>query len=391
MKERIEAIAKQELLVWARESYGLNIEDAAKKIGVNIERLQGWESGGFKPTINQLRKMARVYKRPLAVFFLHEVPKTFDAMRDFRKISDISDYYYSPNLNLEIRRTQYKRDIALELFEELEEKVPEFTEKASLKENPELLSNRIRSLLNISIEKQYKWKDSYQSFNAWKESIENLGILVFQTTHTSRIDLSVMRGFSISDKLLPVIVVNSKDSTNGKTFTLLHEFTHLLLHNAGICNLEHYDNPKDEKQQTEVFSNYVSGAVLVPKDILLKNQLIQKKGRSKIWDDNEISELAALFSVSREVILRRLLIFEKTTESFYKGKREEYLELYSKFERSENRGFPPYYRLVLRNNGTAFSRLILNAYYQNVITSSAVSDFLGTKLKHLPSIERAIS
>ena len=40
MPSRVDAIINHDLLVWARESIGLDIEDAAKKIGVKPERLE---------------------------------------------------------------------------------------------------------------------------------------------------------------------------------------------------------------------------------------------------------------------------------------------------------------------------------------------------------------
>lgn len=78
------AIVNPELLVWARTSGRFQTAIAAMKIGVSEERILERESGARSPSVAQLWKMAEVYKRPLAVFFLPEPPKTFDAMRDFR-------------------------------------------------------------------------------------------------------------------------------------------------------------------------------------------------------------------------------------------------------------------------------------------------------------------
>lgn len=35
-----------EILRWAREFYNMNAEDAAKAIGVDVERYCNWEAGG---------------------------------------------------------------------------------------------------------------------------------------------------------------------------------------------------------------------------------------------------------------------------------------------------------------------------------------------------------
>ena len=41
--------------------------------------------------------------------------------------------------------------------------------------------------------------------------------------------------------------------------------------------------------------------------------------RSEGWSEAQISELARRFNVSREAILRRLLTFDRTTNSFYRA------------------------------------------------------------------------
>lgn len=84
--ERVEALITPALLVWARETAGFDIPTAAKKIGVQPDRLAGWEQGQRRPSIPQLRKLANVYKRPIAVFYLPEPPAAEAVIRDFRRL-----------------------------------------------------------------------------------------------------------------------------------------------------------------------------------------------------------------------------------------------------------------------------------------------------------------
>ncbi|MCH8055736.1 MAG: helix-turn-helix transcriptional regulator, partial [Deltaproteobacteria bacterium] len=126
MRKRVEAIIKPELLSWARESGGFTVEAAAEKAHVKPEKLLTWERGEQRPTIIQLRNLANVYKRPLAVFYLPEPPKTFDAMHDFRRLPGEAAERKSPELRLEIRRSQQRRELALDLYEDLEGTLPSF-------------------------------------------------------------------------------------------------------------------------------------------------------------------------------------------------------------------------------------------------------------------------
>jgi Zn-dependent peptidase ImmA (M78 family) len=100
--------------------------------------------------------------------------------------------------------------------------------------------------------------------------------------------------------------------------------------------------------------------------------------------------LADRFSVSREVLLRRLLIVGKTTEEFYESKRRQYLAHYASMRERTSRGGPPVHRLAVRNNGRRFTRLVLDAYELEKISPADVVDYLGTSLSHLENIDREV-
>src|SRR4051812_38005532 len=106
-----------DVLRWARESNGLSLDEAAKKLRIGRIVLELWEEGapGEEPTLAQLRNLARVYKRPLAVLLLAEPPSGFDVLRDFRLLSAGSDRPWSPALHAEFRRVQTQREVASEL------------------------------------------------------------------------------------------------------------------------------------------------------------------------------------------------------------------------------------------------------------------------------------
>jgi len=105
MTASVKAIIKPEILVWARTSAGYrDLDEAATKVGVKPEKLAAWESGSDSPTVVQLRKVAGVYKRPIAVFYLPNVPKGVDVLHDFRTVYGGKAGEYSPALRFEIRR-----------------------------------------------------------------------------------------------------------------------------------------------------------------------------------------------------------------------------------------------------------------------------------------------
>ena len=383
MASRVEALVKPELLRWVREDTGLTIEEAARKVPVKPERLESWERGEARPTVHQLRKLAQAYKRPLAVFYLSVPPKTFEPLHDFRRLPDEANGQASPELRFEVRRAHNRRQVALELYAELGISPPDFAATANRSEDPERLGFQIRDLLGITYQQQVGWEDRYDALKGWRSALESLGLLVFQATD---IKVSEMRGFSISDRPLPVIVVNIKDSPRGRIFTMLHELAHILLKEGGLCDLEEGSHHSFHEQQIEVFCNRIAGTTLVPMEYLLAEGIVARKGRSPEWTNEEIKSLADRYNVSREVILRRLLAIGYTTEDFYRMKREEYKSL----KIVAKGGFAPPDRMAISTNGYRFIRLVLDSYYQEKITSSDLSDFLGVRLKHMPKIEKEV-
>ena len=375
------------LLVWARESFGYDLDQAAQKIGVSTKRLASWEHGEEKPSISQLRKIASVYKRPIAVFYLPEPPRTFDAMRDFRRLPEDEREHFSPELLLEFRRARERREGALDLMKELGEEPKEFALRFQMTENPKAIAQKTREWLGVSFEQQIAWKTPYEALNYWVSSLENLGVLVFQA---SKISIGQMRGFAISETVLPVIVLNGQDTPRGRIFSLFHELTHLFLNQTGVSDAEERFTVQSEEDQIEVFCNRVAGEVLVPADRLLQEKAVIAKRDLESWSDEELKQLADTFMVSREVILRRLIFVRKTTARFYEQKRNEFLMAYKEAREASGTGFVPYPKLVVRNLGSYFVKLVLDAYYNDVITSSDLSDYLHIKIDNLGKIEQEV-
>lgn len=379
-----EALINPQILAWARESAGFYIEEAAKKVPIEPEKLRSCEIGTERLTVSQLRKLCNVYKRPLAFFYLPHPPQPENLPKDFRRLKKDEDEKLSPNLLLEIRRAKYRREVALDLFKELEIEIPKLRIKATLTDNVYEVGKNVRKLLRVSLKQQEKIKKE-SLLNFWREKVEDLGVLVFSA---SLIDLKVMRGFSIDKNPLPIIVLNSKDHHKARIFTLFHELIHLLLHSGGICDL-------GEQNKIEIFCNAVAGEVLVPTDWLQSLPIVQQHQGKSEWINDDVYNLAERFGVSREVILRRLLAIDKTTEYFYKQKREQYQAEYRikiNQDKAEKKSFPiPQHYKVLNKTGRKFAKLVFESYHQNKIGLLDVSEYLGTKLKHLPNIEQSLN
>jgi Zn-dependent peptidase ImmA (M78 family) len=373
----IEVPVQPKVLIWARESIGKGIEEAAKKLDMTPEEFLEFETGTKKPRLTQLEKLANLYKRPVAALLLSKPPPLPPLPKDFRTLPYKKPF--SSETLLALRRARRLQNLADELAKELnyeirrnftEVKLPE---REKISDTAETLAIEERTRLGINIEDQFNWKDNIQALDEWRSVIERLGVLVFQL----RMPVDETRGFTLTEGSFPIIVINGKDSHNGRIFTLFHEYCHLMLHDTGVCG-----EMMKSDLEIEIFCNHYAGAFLVPGDSLLKHELIQPFKGSIEWPDDILDKLSKDFKVSNPVILRRLLELKRTTKDFYVKKLEEWRP------HKSGGGGRDMARECLRNNGGTFVSLVLNAYGRERITPADVADYLGTRLQHIPEIER---
>ncbi|MGZ9034941.1 MAG: ImmA/IrrE family metallo-endopeptidase [Rhodospirillales bacterium] len=147
-----------------------------------------------------------------------------------------------------------------------------------------------------------------------------------------------------------------------------------------------------------MFCNAVAAAALMPRDRFLGESIVVKHAKGQpSWSDGELVELSRQYGVGREAALRRLLSLGRTSVSFYQQRREQFLaEHKAERERErekqgelEFRRNPPVE--VLSNVGRNFVRLVFDTYYQDRITLSDVSAYLGLRVRHLPLIEQKLA
>lgn len=73
---------------WLRESSGWSLEDVSGHLHVSVNRVSQWEQGGQAPTLNEVKRLAKAYRRPLAAFFLAEPEEEQPLPRDFRRLPE---------------------------------------------------------------------------------------------------------------------------------------------------------------------------------------------------------------------------------------------------------------------------------------------------------------
>ena len=375
---------------WARQKSGYSIEDAAKRINREVKEVEAWESGELKPTLAQARKAAEIYKRPLAVFFLPKPPKDFDTLRDFRKLpKDISEAY-SPQLAYTIRRLQSRQQWISNFLQGEGYKSLGFLGSASVKNNPDRLAAKVRSVVGIEPENILECKSRQDALQLWIDRVEEAGVYVCQAGNLQHEKISVdeARGIALMDKYAPFIFINARDAKAAQLFTLTHELVHLWINEPGLSNLVSSRKSTTDTEKIEVFCNKVAAEILVP-------QLLFKSTHQSIKDkpiEEQIVLMSIKFKVSQEVIARRYLDYGKISPRYYRQLiqrfRHEFLERKEKEkqERRTKEGGPNYYLLKLINNGRAFTQTVINAYKSGEVSGITTANLLEMKINYIPTV-----
>lgn len=387
------------VLKWARESAGYHDQDAAaKRVGVSSLTLKSWESGELQPTIKQLRKAGKTFKRPLAVLLLPEPPKDFDALRDFRKTPAAREEgaTWSPALHGEFRRALSQREVYLELLQLAPGTVPESksTFGTTRSKGTAAVAADLRQLLDMDSWPSSLWSRPRELLNQAVEAVEDLGILVIQTQD---VDINEMRGFSISEWPYPVIALNGSDWPRPRLFTLLHELTHLSLKSGGLCDL--HELPKKNPRtvdDVEHFCNEVAAAILMPQDRILAEPVVEAAGQNYAWSLKELEALTHRFGASTEALLLRLISLKKANWDLYWERKteldKEYKEarLREKEKRRKAKGGPSFYVVKARDLGHAYVHSVLDAYHGSSISSLDVADYLAVRYEQLGKLQEAL-
>ncbi len=388
MPKSVKALITPEVLKWARERrIRLEIDYAAKRLKIEPEDLDAWENGTEQPTFAQLKKIAKLYKTHISIFYLPKPPTDFQPLTDYRVLPEqiAMDEEQIYRLNANIVEAFERRETLIELYKLLEESPPEVTLEVDRQKRPRQVAKKIVEFLEFNRTQLQQAKNPYDALRFWKQTIEAKGILVCQTsvnTHLS-VELETVRGFCIAQRPFPVIVVNPKDSPYERIFTLIHELVHIALGESVIQNTNFEEVNPSNLDPIEVFCNGVAAEVLVPEDELLgliNLEMLQE----------DLPQISKHFHVSPEVIMRRLLTLRKISRRNYQMYRSRQLAKY-KDAPAGTGGAAPYHNRLLNTSGEHFARIAFTAYYEQKITRAELASVLSNSdTKHLTKIESAI-
>ncbi len=371
----------QDILLWARTTAGLSIDDVVKKIGrkgVTNKTVEEWESGKSSPNYKQLERLAyEIYNRPLALFFFPEPPEETSPEQSFRTLPEYEIEHLPPRIRTLLRKAESFQLNLAELYDGINPSTKHIIGNLKFKTNTTVkaMASKVRDYLDVSLEDQSKLKDPEEAFKYWREQFEAVGIYIFKDAFKTD-DFS---GFCLYDDVFPIVYVNNSKSASRQIFTLFHELCHLLFETGGVYVVDdsYIDRIQGDNKKIEVLCNKFAGEFLVP-----QSDFSNRIQGTEI-NDSLIQSLSDEYSVSREVILRRLLDFGRIDQIFYARK----VDSWKKSAKKKQGSGGDYYRTRGAYLGEKYIERAFSFYYQNKIDKSQLADYLDVKDKNIPGME----
>uniref|UniRef100_E6QQ31 IrrE N-terminal-like domain-containing protein n=1 Tax=mine drainage metagenome TaxID=410659 RepID=E6QQ31_9ZZZZ len=372
-----------EVMRWARQSIGLSVSDVALRLKRSAEEIEAWEAGIAFPSYPQLEKLAyQIYKRPLAVFFLPVPPEEVSPVREFRTLPTQDLLTLAVDTHLHLRRAHAYQIALRELFgtNPCEDRI---WQRISLSRTDPVTDQAasIRNHLGITLEDQLRWRDEDSSLKNWRKAIEDRGVFVFKESFEQK-DIS---GFCLADVQFPVVYLNNSTTKTRQLFSLLHELAHLLLSVNGLSKFDkqYIEHLPAQERQIEQFCNAIAAEVLIPaKDF--QQQTARFPADIERASEEQISELAMRYGVSREAILRRFMDQDRVSVAFYEQKSVAWAAQQKKGSGGD------WYASKNTYLSERFAKEVVSRHYKNQLSVEQAADLLGIKPKTFAGLEQRI-
>jgi Zn-dependent peptidase ImmA (M78 family) len=275
-----------------------------------------------------------------------------------------------------------ERDFLLEASKENDISLPLFNMSITLHEDTVLWAKKIRELFDIRLDVQFKCTSSRKFYLYLREKIEAAGVFVHCFTD---VPMEMARALAIYDAAMPIIGLNDDDRAPAKSFSMIHELVHIFKRESSLCN------DMQSVQNEEVFCNAVAGELLVPKSDL--ETIIKAKKIEKSFQKYDIEYLANKFSVSKEVIIRRLLDTGHINKTCYETYADDFrreVDLQKeerKIAKQEGRILPGPKRNISREaiDRTSMSvcNVLFRGYGNEIFSKQDIARHLGISQKHV--------
>lgn len=356
---RLEVPITPSVLKWAINESGYTLPEVSEAIGVRENLLASWLNGDALPSLTEAKALARKLHRQLATFLLPAAPTTPPVAVRFRHPQQGHRRPLNPIERRFIRRAQRLQDVHAWLTSELGVDEPEFA-RESTSTKPSSAAARFRSRLGVSLEQQMVWTSASVAFDAWRDAVERLGIVVvlFPMTEES------CRGFSLWSDRAPLVAVNTAWRDEARIFTLFHEIGHLLTRTDSACALAG-TSVGDAEDLAERWCESFAASVVIPDEAIAT--------LPKVADVRTLARVAGEFKISLRAMAIRLIGVQKASWGLYKS-----IPSASEKKSRGGAGGTGRNRREVREDefGHRGTRVFVDAVRRDIITESQALDYL---------------
>ena len=378
-----------------------------------IDRLTALERGDEEPTRPVLVKMARQYRRPLLAFYLSAPPRRDEHGADFRTLPGTRTSEQGALIAALVRNLRSRQEMVRAALEAEDEAEPlpfvgvlldsgELeTQTGSLRrvlrhnaEAARLLQRALKTIARVlgddlDAAAYFAQPNAEEAFRLLRSRTEGAGAFVLLKgdlgSHHTALDPEVFRGFVIADDVAPFVVINDNDSRSARSFTLLHELTHLLLGQTGFAGVV-------SETEVEEFCNRVAAEWLLPRWALDRVEI----GRGRDFTDQKqrIGAFARKSNLSRTIVAYRLLRANRLEHSTFEQLRAEFREEWQRVrdlrrtKQRESEGGPDYYAVRRHRVGQGLLTFARRLVGSGALSTTKAARILGVKPPHVGKMLR---
>jgi len=383
------------VLVWARETAGLSLDDAAEKIGMQgkaaSERLQAIERGEREPSRAQLLKMSKAYRRSLLTLYLPAPPPKGDRGQDFRTLPQ-QQTPNEPLVDALVRDIRTRQSMVRSVLEDDPDIQPlRFIGSMAMNNGVAAVARSIQQTLGFDVDAYRDEDNADDAFAYLRDKAESAGVFVLLIgnlgSHHTDLDVAAFRGFALADNLAPFVVINDHDARSAWSFTLLHELAHLWLGATGISGS--YGEGRLERFCNDVASSLLlGGGELQGLDV---NQGTEEADAARL-----ISAFAEDRRVSRSMVAYRLFLIGHVSEQTWRKLAASFHQEWvagrnAQRQRAQQREGGPNYYVVRRHRlGRGLLRFVERSIQDGALTPTKASLVLGVKPRSVAPLLSAV-
>lgn len=286
---------------WAVDESGYPLEELAAATGVTSATIESWRAGASQPSLTHLRALASKLKRPLAAFLLPHPPRLPVPALEFRRAPGEQRRHLNPDERRLVRSAARLQRVLSWINRELQR--PQVgLPRASIKASAESAAVETRDRLKAAGLDPQSQPSSSAAFQWWRSALEQSGVFVLMLP----MGAEACRGFSLWDDDAPLVAVNTAWSAEARTFTLFHEYGHLLTRTNSACLEGTHHRASAQSDAVERWCEQFAAAAILPLADL--QQVLSSHGWQRgVTDVGIVVKIAKHFKASLRATTLRLI------------------------------------------------------------------------------------